>query len=288
MVRRLTHNQIQKMNKKMIRETEKEYKEFLGAIKQEKCYLCNHRLTFFNREKPCPHWLLRPAGFNKRYFLLVTKYFDYFQIQAYLKWLANYESLFGNINNLIKEKPDSKLFEYTILYKQFEWSFSCSYGDFKGHKGREAGDTPHYHFQMKIEDEIFICYSDFHIPFTKQDLWVFDVIAGKYPQIRYVSGYSTAVQEVIGETDADLLLDRMSFAKDDNKAPFRMETLIEAEKGHKIYGDNIARLLKERDKSGTPMARLVKKLKNVKARTAIMPSDNIPGIASRKGGRGKK
>lgn len=117
----LSDQQIEETNKKVIEDTTKEYQEFKDALVKEICYMCNKSFSSFDVNEPCLHWLLRPPSFDKKHLPLVYSQYDYNRIQPYLRWLANAEVPFKNINDLVEEKSSKKIIENTIRYKNFEW-----------------------------------------------------------------------------------------------------------------------------------------------------------------------
>jgi len=284
----LSRGQIRKINKRIRKETGREFKDFKTSLRKDECYLCGLKFSSFNIDKPCIHWLLRPEGFKKKHFPSVYKKFDYFQIQAYFRWLANSEVPFRNINDLVEEKSLSKIIENTIKYKNLEWSFSSSPGDYSGHKFRFHGRFPHYHFQMKINGKIFIRYSDFHIPFIDKDLWTFKVKQGQIKGLEYTFGYGVGMQELLDNFSPEEILNLVSTTDDYSKSPLNLTTIIKANSGKTISGDEVANLIKEGKRTGIPLAKLIRKLKNVKAQTIITPGEGVPQISGRRGGRKKK
>jgi len=284
---KLTPQQITKMNERTIKETEEEFQGFKDALKRDECYLCHQRFDYFSVDRPCIHWLLRPAGFNKKHFPLVFSRFDYWRINPYFRWLANSEAPFKNINDLVEEKRSSKVIEQTIKYKNLEWSFSCSKGDFTGHFFKIRGRKPHYHFQMRIDGNTFIKYSDFHIPFTDYDIWVFAIERGEIDQIKHIHTHGMGMQGVIDELPPETLLDTMTNTNEESEATWNIQTFVEAIPGKTISGDEIAELMKKSRETKIPMAKLMRSLKNTKIKTIIMPGPGVPKIAARKGGRGK-
>jgi hypothetical protein len=87
-------------------------------------------LKTYSSVSPCLHSLLRRNGFKKKDFQKIYQKWSYFNISTYLRWVANQERFIGNINNLEEEKDPSKKFEYTIWWKNIEWTFSCATNDF--------------------------------------------------------------------------------------------------------------------------------------------------------------
>jgi hypothetical protein len=149
------------------RAAEEEYQIFLEHFAKGSCYLCLKPLASFSKKSPCLHWLLNPKGFKKKDFPAIAKRYGYFQIQSFLRWVANRDDFARNINDLPEEGTDGKLFEVTIKYKRLEWAFSCAESDYEGHATSQHAKHQHYHFQMRIDRRPFINYSDFHLPFSE-------------------------------------------------------------------------------------------------------------------------
>lgn len=281
----MNKKRLEEFNKQIIEQTDREYKKFKSTFELGKCYLCGLPLDKFDFRKPCLHWLLAPSGFKKKYFHLIYEKFDHFQFQSYLRWIANTENFAGNINDLVAEKSSSKVIEVTIKYKIFEWSFSCSKTDFKGHFLSTKGRRPHYHFQMRINNKPFINYRDFHIPLSENDLITINIIKGEVKGLEYSFGPGIGIEEAL-DYSSDLLKN-MRVTSDESKATYHIQTIIEAKPGKVIKGEDIAELLKESKKTGILMSGLAKKLKGVKIKRIIMPGPGIPNIAKRLGGRKK-
>ena len=280
---KLPTNYINQMNKKTFEDTDKEYKEFQEQLKKGQCYLCSETINSFVENKPCQHWLLRPAGFDKKHFPLVYKTFNFFRIEAYLRWIANSEILAGNINDLVEETNSKKLFEHTIKYKNFEWSFSCSSEDLSGHKLSFSGQFPHYHFQMRIDGQPFIDYANFHISFTDEDFFHLPMMLGMVDKAKYTHG--AGMQEMMS-IDPETLLNSMQKATDETNGVYNVQTLVHAEPGKTLSGDEIADLFKKSKELNIPVAKLIKELKNVgSAKSFIMPGSRVPRQAGRKKGK---
>jgi hypothetical protein len=279
---------LDKTNQKSLDEADKEYKEFLSCFKTGLCYICREKLDTFVKNKPCMHWLLKPKGFNKKHFRLIYQEYNYFRIQAFLRWIANTEIIAGNINDLIEEKNPNKIFEYTIKYKNLEWSFSCSDNDLLGHTSSDCGQFPHYHFQMRINKKPFIDYSDFHIPFTEEDLFYLPIFLGKVKKAKYTNNYGAGMQEMIETIEPDTLLNTMIKADNEIDSVYKIQTFIEAEPGKTLSGDELVELYKKSKELNIPVARLVKELKNVGSiRTIISPGPRVPDQAGRRKNRKK-
>ena len=283
----LSPEQLAKESEKEHQINERDFQELKTALLKGRCNYCGYPLTHFSERKPCFHWLLKPKGFKKKHFPLLFKNKGFHRLEAYLRWVANCEKPFKNINDLVEEKSSSKVIEETIKYKHLEWSFSCSQGDLAGHKDRQEGRVPHFHFQMKVNGNVIINYNGFHIPFDDYDKFSFAVKNDKFDRLKAKHIHGAGMQTVFDHMTPEELIDGMRYTDDEENADFNVGIMIKADKGTTISGDDIANMIEERKRTGVSMAKLVQRLKNVKAQTIITPGQGVPEIAARKKNRGK-
>jgi len=274
-------------NKAQAEQDEKDFQGLKDALTQDKCYYCGNPLTHFSVHKPCFHWLLwRANGLRKKHFWLLFQSVSYHQLDAYLRWVANTDVPIRNINDLAEEKNPSKFIETTIKYRNLEWSFSCSRGDFQGHKDRREGRCPHYHFQMKRDGNIVINYNAFHISFNDDDDFYFAVERGEFDRIKAGHVHGAGMQTMMENFSPQEIIDSIKNAGDESVAQFRVQTLVRAEEGTTILGDDLVDIMKESKETGIPISKLIQKLKNVKIQSFISPGPAVPEIAVRKNPRG--
>lgn len=283
----LSKDEIDEYNRIETEYTKKKYIRFRTAFKENKCYLCESSLDKMNKNKPCVHWLLVPIGFKKKHITDITKYFGYFQIESYLRWVVNLFEPFKNINDYSEEQSGTKIIENTIVYKNIEWSFSCAESDLLGHINSKHSNFPHYHFQMRIEKKPFIDFTDLHIPFTNDDLLHIEVIRGKYKNIKHQFIFGEGMGYAMVPNNIETLLKYSQQCKDENKALFHISTSVEADEGKVISGDKIAEIIREANEKNVPIASLIHKLDG-EIITDITPSEVVPFQAQRKRKRGKK
>lgn len=283
--------EMQKRNDEELDKTKKDFEEFQIALAQGKCNFCGYPLTHFSERKPCFHWLLaKTKGFKKKHFPLIFGQKSYHEINPYLRWVANSgNEPVRNINDLVEEKSSSKIIEESIRYKNVEWSFSCSQGDMEGHKNAHEGQMPHYHFQMKVNGLVVINYSGFHVPFSEYDHFCFAVARGEFDRLRGGHIEGAGMQAFYDQFSPEEILDRMVATDgDDDKAPFHTQTLVTADEGTTISGDDIADIMEEHKRTKVPIAKLIRRLKNVTAVSYITPGPGVPEIAARRPNREKK
>jgi len=277
--RKLTQSEIDAINKQETAKTKKDFAGFKAATKAGKCWICKADLASFEQDKPCLHWLLMPKGFRKKHFSKIYRKFDVDRIEAYLRWTATADTPFVGVNDIEEEHSGKNVIDVTIKHGELEWSISCSPSCFEGKHGRWP---PHYHFQMRVKGQQFINYGEYHIPLSDYEIWMINIRLGNNPQIKHVNMYGGGLGGIMEELDPEMLLEHMKKAEDQSKAPFHLQTLIMAEPGKTISGDDVQKLIDESKRTGIPMAQLSKKLKGVKTTVLITPGDGIPPAAARK------
>lgn len=278
----LSPDELLRQNDEDFNRSQHEHAIFSEAYKKGICYLCSKPLKTISKETPCVHWLLRQCKFRKKDFPLIYSRFGYRQIAAFTRWAANEERFLGNINDLVRESTDRKIFEHTIKWKNIEWTFDCSKNDYKGHDGMHS-NYPHYHFQMRIDGKPFINFGDFHIPFSEEDIFFFDLEAA-YPEEIYTGfGVAGMGMQTAAEMDPEEILKNAQVAPDEENATFRMQTLICASE-RPIDGQVLQDMIKESQATGETLASLAQKhmaASDVLIKTVITPADSVPAIAHR-------
>lgn len=276
----LSKEQIREGNEKEHAGSQRQYELFKKGYRENICYLCGLSFDVFDSTRVCLHWLLNPRGFDKRYFPQIYQKFTYANIQSFLRWLANQEKIFGNINDLVEEMDSSKIIDNTIKYQNLEWSFSCSNSDYQGHKDKYLGKTPHYHFQMRVNNRPFIKYGDYHIPLTEYDIFILEIRRDKSGKIEHRFPYGEGMQDALTRIRPEDIVKYSAPTDDEEKATFKFETIVEAEPGKPISGDKIEEIFKESKEKNVPISSLVHKL-GAKATTIITPAPAVPEIAHR-------
>jgi len=141
---------------------------------------------------------------------------------------------------------------------------------------------------VRINKKPFIDYSDFHIPFTEEDLFYLPVFLGKVKKAKYTNNYGVGMQEMIDTIEPETLLNTMIKADNEADGVYNIQTFIKAESGKTLSGDELVELYKKSKELNIPVARLVKELKNVGSiRTIISPGPRVPDQAGRRKNRKK-
>jgi hypothetical protein len=264
------------------------HEEFRTRFQRGECSLCGEALSHFDQKKPCPHWLLRPEGFRKGHLPALAAAYGMQRTQAYLRWVASEEGPALHIADTSDEAGDEVVVATTIRYRHFEWSFSCTTSDLRGHPNSQHSHMPHFHFQMQVNEHPYINYSQYHLPLSKAEiaeLWAIK----KNPQIRRVWFGGLSMDDVFEAVDPEVLIRDSVRSDDPEMAPLRIQTLLLAEPGTTISGDDLADLVQEAEDKGVTVASLVHKLPgNVSVQQFVGPGPGAVDPALRARTRGKK
>lgn len=272
-----------KGNEEGYRRAEEEFGKFKEAYGKGYCYLCNKPLTSFNKKAPCIHWLLKPKGLKKKDIKLIANVYGYFQIQSYLRWLANQASFARNINDLPEEGTGTKLYEVTITYRNLEWSFSCAEGDYIGHATSQHGKHPHYHFQMRVDKKPFIDFGDFHVPFSKMDIINIEAMQTLPNLVKQRFSFGEGMKDVLRDDTVEQIINATVSGDDSEEAPFKIDTIAIAEEGKTISGNDLYNIIQEAKAKGVTAASLMHKLPNAQARIIVSPGPGVVEQAPRSG-----
>lgn len=253
--------------------------DFINKLLVNKCSICGKGLKYVKHKKPCLHWLLRPKGVDKKQLIemLNSKMFGFFRVQSYLRWLANSEIKFANVNNLVDEKYQGKLVEETIKYKKYIWSLNYDSNDLSGHSGKFSS-FPHYHFSMKIDNRSFIDFGDIHIPFTDEDLFL--IAALQSGALKQEEIFGPGMQDLMDKISPEEIVNLSKPTNDETKSFVKMDTIVMAKEGQSISGDEIIRMIEESKKTDISIAKLAQRL-NADVKTYISPGDSVPEMEHR-------
>lgn len=275
----LSQKQIDEGNHRDHVEHERQVSEFRKHYVVGKCYLCGETFDQMRAALPCTHWLLRRCKFKKSDFPKIFKKYDYHNIAAFLRWCANEEALLRNINDLDAERPDGKILNYTVKWKNVEWTFDCTKNDILGH-GIGSSSFPHYHFQMRIDGRQFINFSQFHIPFSGRDL--FNLSLKDDPKVYQSFGSAGSGMQDAISVDANLVLEHTAPTLNEEEATYHFSTMIEA-LDQPLSGDELYEIFEEAKRTNKSFAYVAKQRLQGRAhiKTAISPNDSIPDIPKR-------
>lgn len=271
---------------------EAEHKEFRERFQAGQCSFCSEALSFFDPDKPCRHWLLKPEGFGKRHFELLAQKYSLGVLENYVRWVANEEAFAKNINDLADE-GSGKLVELTVKYKNLQWSFSCGATDLTGHEGG-GGDhsrRPHWHFQMYVDGNPFIRYNDFHLPLSEADVGLLEFMRSNPGKVKKRLAGGVGMDELLDERLIEHIIAEARSGEtdeDSDNAPIKLDTIVMAEPGKAIKGEDIHKLIQAARTEGVTIASKLKELKGASIQTYVSPGPGVVHQALRSGRKRKR
>lgn len=263
------------------RKATEEHGRFREAYQRGHCYLCGKPLSSFSTKIPCPHWLLKPHGFKKKHLPAITARYGCFQIQSFLRWLANEHAFGRNINDMPEEGTPGKVFELTIRYRKFEWAFSCAEADYFGHSHSQHARHAHYHFQMRIDKRPFIDYGDFHLPLSEMDVINIEAMRALPHLYKQRFSFGEGMKDVMQDELLGHIVNSSTSSGNEQDAPFKLDTLLVAEEGKKMKGEDIYKVMQEAKEKGVTMASLMHKVPNAEVRIIVSPGPGVVEQAPR-------
>jgi hypothetical protein len=209
-----------------------------------------------------------------------------FKAQLFMRWLANEENMGQNINDL-KDEGQGRLVELTIRYQDCEWSLSCSESDYRGHENAKgAAKIPHYHMQFRFKKQSFVKFNDYHLPLDADDIEIIKRLK-ENPEVSLRFSGGQSIGDLFAYVSADELVKSGTAAGEWDEAPLTLNTIIIAEEGKSIGGDDLADLFERARAKGVTVSSLIPELKGVIASTIVSAGPGVVEQTSR-GGRGKK
>jgi hypothetical protein len=276
-----------KGNQAQLEQSQAEHTRFKEDFSNGDCYLCHTPLNSFNRDAACLHWLLKPSGFEKSDIDIVMNKYGFFRTQTYLRWVANQEAFARNINDM-PEEGTGKLFETTIRFKNIEWSFSCAQSDYLGHPNSNHA-YPHFHFQMRIDNRPFFDYGDRHIPFKEQEIITIEAMQSSPDVIKARFLFGEGMSEVLtDETVEHIVNETVTDGISEENAPFKIDTLVMADEGKTISGDDLYNIIQEAKAKKVTIASLMHKIPNANVRVMVTPGSGVVEQATRSKGKKPK
>lgn len=278
-------DEIEVFNKENMEENRKDYEAFKKDLEQGICWLCKKEFTYCDLRYPCQHWLLLPDKLRKKHLKNLFAKYTYDQLEGFLRWYVNAHAHGRHINDLREEHDKNIARGITIKFNGIEWAMQFGKNCIEGKHGSVG---PHYHMQIRKDGNIFHSFSDNHIKLSDYELWKLNIDLGKDPMIKRIDSVGAGIQDILDNFDKEELLARMKPTLENEEAQFHIQSLVVAEKGHTISGDEIADLIEESKRTGKPMHQLLKKLSNAKTTVIVTPGPAIPPAAKREKHRHNK
>lgn len=188
---------LEELQRRDEEKTQKDFEDLRDGLTRNECYLCKKSIDDIDPTQPCLHWLISDTVKKKDLLRMLNSIsLGIVSIYTYLTWVANSERPFVNINNLQEDIIGTRMFEATVRYKHFEWSFSLSKTDFEGHDGAQAGKEPHFHLQILKNGYVFLKFNDTHIKLSSNDFYYIEMVRQDVMEIdaSFSSGLNEFVQ----------------------------------------------------------------------------------------------
>ncbi len=278
----LSEEEIERRNLKQIQENNEFFTEFKDAYSKKCCSLCGNKLDYFNRIEACFHWFLLPSGIRKKDFDNYLKNsIGYFNLENYLRWVANMENPVKSVNDLSIEISKSKIKEITIKYKNIEWSLTFGSTDLEGHKDSKNADFPHYHLQMLVDGKPFIKFNDYHIPFSKDDLINFRLMAEE-DLVEFRNYHGEGISIIENSENREKIMEVMKVAENEENALFKTKTIVKRPNGKTISDDIFQKIIAESNETKIPKRSLfLKYYPDAEISTEILPGKGVPEMKKR-------
>jgi hypothetical protein len=224
-----------------------------------------------------------PKGIKKKHFkTYLSEPIGYYRLESYFRWIATIESPLKNINDLTDEKSDSKLKEITIKYENIEWSMNFGQNDLDGHKDSNNAKFPHFHIQMLSDNKPFIRFNDFHIPFSKEDLFNLQMMEEASDLISLDYDLGTGMSFIEKKENLIELDKVMKLAEEENKATFNTSSFFQMPEGKTIKVEEIEKFIKESKDTKIPLRKIMREnVPDIKIVTEVRPGNSVPKMKKR-------
>ncbi len=263
---------VEQLQEKEAIQNQHDFVRLCEGLQEGVCYLCGEKIEHIDEKSPCMHWFLASSIKKKTLMRYLSRPLSFFRVQTYLRWVANSDKPFININDVGADVLDNKLHESTIRYKNLEWSFSLGNTDFEGHYGSKVGNCPHYHIQIVRDGYTVVKFNDTHIAFEPIDFLYMEMI--RQDAVEVDPSYGAGLESLNSPTIQEAIMDNISVVNDVTKAQFWTRTLIDPSTIPENFVDEI-RELKEihRDMPMFKLIEVLNELKGYKVQYAVV---NVP------------
>lgn len=269
-----------------LEEDEKDYAQFTDDLNHNKCFICGCNMDSIDENNPCLHWFAHNSIKKKLFDKYLSKPLSYFRLSNYLKWLANSENPFVNINDLDNDISSTCILESTIKYKNFEWSFSLGKTDYEGHNSSNHSAYPHYHMQVERGNRPFINFNDYHIQFTRDDIFQLEALQQGAMELNSDINPSSGLVAFENENLQEDLLSAMTLSSNNVENHFHLCSIIQANK-KPIKGELIMEAIIKSKETKIPAQLVLKELlKNTDA--IVNTSINVDNKLEKQKRSGKK
>ena len=167
------------------------------------------------------------------------------------------------------------LFEVTIKYKNLDWAFSCAESDYIGHATSQHAKYPHYHFQMRVDKRSFINYNDFHVPFSERDIIEIEAKRSLPNKIKQQHSFGEGMHDILNDKTVEHIVRNSIPTKVRDEADFKIDTIVKAEEGETINGDDLNKIIQEAKENNVTIASLIHKLPNSNTQVIVTAGSRV-------------
>ena len=279
----LSDEEISELNRKEIKRNESMFKDFKDAFENDCCSLCGNKLAYQDLIFPCFHWFILPNNIRKKDFnVFLSEPIGFFQLESYFRWVASLVTPMKNINDIEEEISESKLKEVTIKFKNIEWSLNYGVSDLEGHLNSKNAILPHFHLQMLVDNRPFIRFNDFHIPFSKSDLFTIKLQKEESDLIEFSNLNGEGMSAIKNIEDLDEFDEMLTKAPNEEDAAFNTTTFFKMPKDGPMTGDDLLEIFNESENRQKPTRHILKeKYPESEIKTIINPGEGVPEMKKR-------
>ncbi len=137
---------------------------------------------------------------------------------------------------------------------------------------------------MKVNDNIFLRFNDFHIPFSDDDFYFFELFNQLSDKFLLNHSYGMGMSVLEDEDNLQILDENLSITNDFDNATFNRQTLIIAPEGETISGELIIQAMTESQETKEPLSKVLERLRgNLIIKVHLSPGDGVPKMTKRSG-----
>jgi len=130
----------------------------------------------------------------------------------------------------------------------------------------------------------FINYGDYHLPLSEMDIINIEAIRA-LPIYKHRTSHGEGMSDVLKDEALEHIINKTTSDGDYNEAPFKIDTILMADEGKTINGDDLNAIIQEAKAKKVPIASLVRKIPNASVRIIVSPGPGVVEQAPRSGGR---
>jgi hypothetical protein len=138
---------------------------------------------------------------------------------------------------------------------------------------------------MYVDGKPFVRYNDFHLPLSEADAGFLEFMRASPGKVQRRLAGGAGMNEVLDESMLEHLVavGRSGTADEGESAPIKLDTIIMAQPGTTISGEDIHNLIQQARVEGVTIASKMRELKDVRIQTFVSPGPGVVWQATRSG-----